>query len=100
MFTNRSLVEGGARLYPRCIATTTPQHFTGPPDWKPDANSTVARKIYLSLKTRSGPHSGLIMGGAGAGDGQASLIVVPAAALLGAVAVILGPLADSCCSCA
>jgi hypothetical protein len=28
------------------------------------------------------------------------LIVVPAGAVLGAVAVILGPLADSCCPCA
>jgi len=28
VFTDRSLVEGGARLYPRGIATATPQHFT------------------------------------------------------------------------
>jgi len=28
VFTDRSLVEVGARLYPRGIATTTPQHFT------------------------------------------------------------------------
>ncbi|MDQ3656847.1 MAG: hypothetical protein M3457_17470 [Chloroflexota bacterium] len=27
MFTDQSLVEGGARLYPRGIASTTPQHF-------------------------------------------------------------------------
>jgi Phage integrase family len=28
VFTDRSLVEGGARLYPRGIATANPQHFT------------------------------------------------------------------------
>ena len=28
VFTDRSLVEGGARLYPRGIATATPRHFT------------------------------------------------------------------------
>jgi hypothetical protein len=28
VFTDRSLVEVGARLYPRGIATATPQHFT------------------------------------------------------------------------
>jgi hypothetical protein len=27
VFTDQSLVEGGARLYPRGIATTTPRHF-------------------------------------------------------------------------
>lgn len=59
VFTDRSLVEGGARLYPRGIATTTPQSFIVASGHTPTVQPGVPhrrQRCHRRVRTAPSPH--------------------------------------------